>query len=86
MRHSIDAIFEDGVFKPLSPVELHNLQRVRLTCEPWPPSEVDWIDRDFFAGEAGETDDSVSLEAVRQALAGIKGSLTEAIREERNLR
>jgi predicted DNA-binding antitoxin AbrB/MazE fold protein len=33
MSKSIDAIYEEGVFKPLSPVELKESQRVRLIVE-----------------------------------------------------
>jgi predicted DNA-binding antitoxin AbrB/MazE fold protein len=29
----VDAIFEDGVFRPIQPDELPNLQRVHLTIE-----------------------------------------------------
>lgn len=34
MSKSIDAIYEEGVFKPLSPVELKESQRVRIIVEP----------------------------------------------------
>lgn len=34
MSKSIDAIYEEGVFKPQSPVELDERQRVRLIIEP----------------------------------------------------
>lgn len=32
----VDAIFEDGVFKPVGPVALEEKQRVRLKVEPVP--------------------------------------------------
>jgi hypothetical protein len=50
------------------------------------PREEDWIDRDFLKTYAREADDSVSLEAVRQAMAKIPGRLTDDIRAERDER
>ncbi len=49
-------------------------------------SEDDWIDRDFLKAYALEADDSVSLEAVRQAMAKIPGRLVDDIRAERDER
>ncbi len=46
---------------------------------------ADWIDRDFLAS-IENADDSVSLEAVRQAMAKIPGRLADDIREERDKR
>jgi hypothetical protein len=48
--------------------------------------EGDWIDRDFLKTYALEADDSVSLEAVRQAMAKIPGRLVDDIRAERDER
>jgi predicted DNA-binding antitoxin AbrB/MazE fold protein len=36
MSESIEAIYEGGVFKPLSPVALSEHQQVRITIEPAP--------------------------------------------------
>jgi hypothetical protein len=49
-------------------------------------SKDDWLDRDFLRTCAHEADDSVSLEAVRQALAKIPGRLADDIRAERDER
>ena len=46
----------------------------------------DWIDRDFLKTYAQQADDSVSLEAVRQAMAKIPGRLTDDLRAERDER
>lgn len=54
------------------------------TNEPHLTSEDDWIDRDFLKTYALEADDSVSLEAVRQAMAKIPGRLADDIRAERD--
>ena len=50
------------------------------------PSHDDWLDRDFLKTYAQEADDSVSLEAVRQAMAKIPGRLVDDIRAERDER
>jgi hypothetical protein len=46
----------------------------------------DWIDHDFLKTYASEADDSISLEAVRQAMAKIPGRLADDIRAERDER
>jgi hypothetical protein len=46
----------------------------------------DWLDRDFLSTYAQEADDSVSLDAVRQAMAKIPGRLADDIRAERDER
>jgi hypothetical protein len=50
-----------------------------------PPNE-DWLDRDFLKTYAQEADDSVSLEAVRKAMAKIPGRVADDIRAERDER
>ena len=72
MRKSLEVVYERGVFRPLEPVELPENQRVRVTIE----DEEDWLDTTYMERCAHEMDDRVSLEAVRQALAKIPGSLT----------
>jgi hypothetical protein len=61
-----------------------HLTETSPTNEPRLPSEDDWIDRDFLRTYALEADDSVSLEAVRQAMAKIPGRLADDIRAERD--
>lgn len=46
----------------------------------------DWIDRDFLRTYAQQADDSVSLEAVRAAMAKIPGRLADDLRAERDER
>ena len=42
----IDAIFRNGVFEPLSPVDLKEEQRVRLNVEPTGKEAIDaWLER-----------------------------------------
>ena len=58
--------------------ETGQTKQSRLTCDD------DWIDRDFLKTYASEADDSVSLEAIRQAMAKIPGRLADDIRAERD--
>jgi predicted DNA-binding antitoxin AbrB/MazE fold protein len=84
MTKSIAAVYENGAFRPLEPVSCHENERVFLTVETAAASEEDLFDREFHTYCDTQADDSVSLEAVRQALAKIPGSLTDDIRAERD--
>ena len=83
MEKTVQAIYEDGVLRPLEPVPLENQQEVTVTI-----SDEGDIPRDYplvaspeeWAGAAG---DPISLDEVRRALATIRGSLSEAVIEER---
>jgi predicted DNA-binding antitoxin AbrB/MazE fold protein len=80
MRKSVEVIYENGVFRPLEPVELSEHQRMRVTLE----EEADWLDTAYIEWCAREADDRITLEAVRQALAKIPGSLTADFIAERD--
>jgi predicted DNA-binding antitoxin AbrB/MazE fold protein len=86
MTRSIAAVFENGAFRPLEPVSCHENERVFLTVETAASAEEDLFDREFHAYCDSQADDTVSMEAVRQALAKIPGSLTDEIRAERDER
>jgi predicted DNA-binding antitoxin AbrB/MazE fold protein len=72
MKKSVEAIYENGVFRPLEPVDLPEHQRVQVTVA----DEDDWLDRDYIQWAANQVQETVSLDAVRKALAKIPGSLT----------
>jgi predicted DNA-binding antitoxin AbrB/MazE fold protein len=83
MEKTVQAVYEDGVLRPLEPVPLENRQEVTVTISdesdiprnhPLVASPEEWADA------AG---DSISLDEVRRALATIRGSLSEAVIEER---
>src|SRR5260370_4271934 len=80
------AVYENGAFRPLVPVSCREQERVLLTVESIVPAEDNLLDHEFLAYCETQADDSVSLEAVRQALAKIPGSLTDDIRSERDER
>lgn len=72
MKKSVEAIYEDGVFRPLEPVDLPDHQRVQVTVA----DEDEWLDRDYIQWAASQVQETVSLDDVRKALAKIPGSLT----------
>jgi predicted DNA-binding antitoxin AbrB/MazE fold protein len=81
MTKRLEAIYENGVLRPLEPVNLLEHQRVIVTLsEP----EEDWLDTEFMDSCAAEVREHVSLETVHQILAKIPDSLTEAIIAERD--
>jgi predicted DNA-binding antitoxin AbrB/MazE fold protein len=86
MTRMIQAVYENGAFRPLEPVACREHERVLLTVENTPEAEEDLIDHQFLAYCDTQADDSVSLEAVRRALSKIPGSLVDDIRAERDAR
>ncbi|MBI1914988.1 MAG: antitoxin family protein [Planctomycetes bacterium] len=84
MTRTVAAIYANGAFHPLEPVPCHEQERVFLTVETAAAAEENLIDQEYHAYCDTQADDTVPLEAVRQALAKIPGSLTEDIRAERD--
>ena len=72
MKKSVKAIYEDGVFRPLEPVDLPEHQRVQVSVA----DEDEWLDRDYIQWAASQVQGTVSLDDVCKALAKIPGSLT----------
>jgi predicted DNA-binding antitoxin AbrB/MazE fold protein len=89
MTKSLQAIYENGVLRPLEPLDLPEHQRVDLVITPLHPTSAvsePWLDTECLQLYAGEADDSVTLDAVRQALSKIPGSLTADFVAERDER
>ena len=80
MSKSLEVIYENGVFRPLEPVDLPEHKRVRVMIE----DEEDWLDTEYVQWCVREAQDSVSLDAVRKALAKIPESLTADFIAERS--
>ena len=86
MEKTVQAVYENGVLHPLEPLQLGERQQVTLTIydridlssnHPLLVSPDEW---------SHAAPDDISLEAVRQALATIRGPLSEAVLEERRER
>lgn len=78
MQRTFQAVYEDGLLRPLEALDLRNRQHVQVTI-------TDVVVADDAAGyfepdewEASRTDD-ISLEDVRRALSSIPDSLADAV-------
>lgn len=92
MHQTVEAIYEDGVLRPLETLSLRPRQRVLLRIEERPnaatdlENKADLEDTAFATYCRSEGGPSITLEQVRHALAAIPGSLTEACSAERDER
>ena len=81
----IEAVYENGVLRPLEPLDLLDSQRVRITVTT---PEFGRIGRDMkllerVRAEVAGMTGIPSLEEVQRMLSGIPGSLTEDFLAER---
>ena len=78
MHQRIEVVYENGVLRPLGPLPypLEEHQHLTVTLEA-PNGGRDWL------ADAGP---SISLDAVRRALANIPGTLAQLVDEERDER
>jgi predicted DNA-binding antitoxin AbrB/MazE fold protein len=81
MLREIEAVYENGVLRPLDPLPLGEREHVKLTVSRI--SEEDWLDTEFMDACAAQADPSITIEQVRESLARIRGSMDLAIDEER---
>ena len=79
----LKAVYENGVLRPLEPVPLREQQEVTLIISE---AGEQLLDAEFLETCRADADPSVSLQAVRDALAKIPGTLTDDIRAERDER
>jgi predicted DNA-binding antitoxin AbrB/MazE fold protein len=78
MSKSVQAVYENGVLRPLESLALKEHQRVTVILSELPtePGEEDWLDLECVRLCAADADESISVETVRHALSKIPGSLT----------
>ena len=82
-----EAVYEGGVLRPLEALDLEEHQRVLVVLAAANGTEQEsWLDTECVELCAREADDSISLDAVRQALSKIPGSMTADFAEEREER
>jgi predicted DNA-binding antitoxin AbrB/MazE fold protein len=90
MTQRIDAIFENGVFRPELPVNIANGQRVSLDVESTTGcandlSDVaDLLDLEFMAACSKNGSPAPLLEEVQHMLSAFDGSLADRIVDERD--
>lgn len=79
MEKRLQAVYKDGVLRPLEPLALEEKQQVTVTISETVPGSQEIAG--YFSPEewAEAAHDDVSLEEVRQALSTISGSLADAV-------
>ena len=77
MRQQIDAIYENGLLRPLEPLQLAEHQRVSVTVEA--PADSPWMDRDALERARQEGDPGVALDDVRRRLAKLEVTLSDLV-------
>lgn len=86
MEKTFEAVFENGVLRPLETLTISNMQHVVVTISDMPGTTADVAG--YFEPEEWEAakHDDIGLDEVRRALASVPGSLADAViasREER---
>jgi predicted DNA-binding antitoxin AbrB/MazE fold protein len=77
----VEAVYEHGVLRPLKPLSLTELQRVRIIISDAAPgiSQRDMSIVDRAHAEVAALDNVPTIEEVRAALAAIPGSLSHDV-------
>ena len=88
MTKTVQAVYENGILRPLEPVNLTENTKVTVTIANGSSTASDepWLDTEFHAACALDADPSVSLEEVRAVLAKIPGTMTADFIAERDER
>jgi predicted DNA-binding antitoxin AbrB/MazE fold protein len=81
MLKEFEAVYENGVLRPLQPLPLSEREYVKVTVAR--AADQNWLDAEFMDACGAEADSTISLEQVRRSLAKIRGSMDEAINEDR---
>jgi predicted DNA-binding antitoxin AbrB/MazE fold protein len=85
MTLSVEAVYENGVLRPLEPLDLAEHQHVHVTIAPAARKLPDeWVDHEFIEYCKRFRDDTVTVENVRRATASIPGLMSQAVREDRD--
>jgi len=83
MTKTLQAVYENGVLRPLEPLPLREHQRVMVAVSD--PAER-WLDHEYMERvrkDVAAMGPAPSLEEVRQALSKIPGKLSGDVRAER---
>ena len=87
MVQQVEAIYENGVLRPLQPLQLKESERVHLSVsvEPLDPAD-DLIDHrmvEYARARVAAMDRVPTIQEVREGLSQIHGSMAECIISER---
>ena len=86
MVKTLQAVYENGMLRPLEPLFLKEHQQVTVTVAD--PADR-WVDHEYMEKvrkEVASMGPAPTLEEVRKALAAIPGNLSDDIRAERESR
>jgi predicted DNA-binding antitoxin AbrB/MazE fold protein len=92
MNQRMDAIFENGVFRPAIPVDIPDGEHVSLNVETHhdPANDLsdvkDLLDVEFMESCRQHAGRALSLEEVQRTLSAFTGSLADRISKERDER
>jgi predicted DNA-binding antitoxin AbrB/MazE fold protein len=81
-----DAVYENGVLRPLNPVDLPEHERLSVTVSRRTDPLADILDWDAHELAATEGDENISLEDVQLALSKISESMADVVSTERDER
>lgn len=86
MSKRIEVVYEKGVLRPLEPLKLRDHQRVSIVMsdDATSSADEDWLDIECMRSSETEADETVNLDAVREALSKIPGSMTSDFVDERD--
>ena len=86
MSMQVEAVYEDGVLKPLQPLDLTEHEHVvvsvtKVSPTPGPPLDIEFLER--LRTELRDAGPAPGLDEVRRRLAKIPGSMTDDFIAER---
>jgi predicted DNA-binding antitoxin AbrB/MazE fold protein len=84
MKQHFEAVYENGVLRPLEPLQLRDSEKVTVTIHArFTESADEWLDTDLRIEAEKNADPAVTLQEVRAALATIKGAMADTVIAER---
>ena len=85
MIQQVEAVYENGILRPLAPITLNQSQRVRITIDGLDSSQ-DLLDTELLErarAEVSAMKHLPTIEEVRTLLSTIPGSVADAVSAER---
>ena len=84
MLRTLSAVYENGVLRPLEPLDLAERQQVSLTLTDLSVEPANaWIDHEYVTLVDAMHEPEPTLDEVREALSGIHADLSADIRAQR---
>jgi len=84
MSKPIEAIYENGILRPLEPLALEEHQRVTITIAEDGEVQEDLFDPEFTQWCTEQSHNAPSLEEVRRSLSKIQGAMADVVTAERD--